>query len=129
MDFGPKVDIIDETSMKNSAGCQNRHWHKEEDYLPLYSMNYEVRHNPEASRFEIALGDKIAHADYHLSGIIMTIFHVYTPPEYRGKGIAAKVTKFALDYARENNLKVIPQCPYAHSYIAEHKEYQSLLAE
>ncbi len=91
-------------------------------------MEYHVKHNPEASRFEIELGDKIAHADYHISGNVMTIFHVYTPPEYRGKGIAALIAKFALDYIRENNLKVIPQCPYMHGYIVGHKEEQDLVA-
>jgi len=91
-------------------------------------MEYEVKHVPESSRFEVELDDKVAHADYHISGNVMTIFHVYTPPEYRGKGIAALVAKFALDYCRANNLKVIPQCPYMREYIHTHKEYQDLLA-
>jgi predicted GNAT family acetyltransferase len=91
-------------------------------------MNHEVKHNTEASRFEVEIDGKIAHADYHLSGYIMTILHVYTPPEYRGQGLAALVTKFALDYARENNLKIIPHCPYARDYMEKHKEYQDLLA-
>lgn len=91
-------------------------------------MEYLVKHNPEASRFEVELGDKIAHADYHISGNVMTISHVYTPPEFRGKGIAAQVAKFALDYIRANKLKVIPQCPYMRDYINKHKEYQDLLA-
>jgi predicted GNAT family acetyltransferase len=91
-------------------------------------MNYDVKHNPEASRFEVEIDGKIAHADYHISGNVMTIFHVYTPPEERGKGIAAQLAKFALDYIRENNLKVIPQCPYMRGYTEKHKEYQDLLA-
>jgi predicted GNAT family acetyltransferase len=90
-------------------------------------MTYEVKHNPEASRFEIDLEGKVAHADYHLSGSIMTVFHVYTPPEFRGKGIAAQVAKYTLDYCRANNLKVVPQCPYMHQYIVEHQEYQDLV--
>lgn len=91
-------------------------------------MNYEVKHSVESNRFEISLEGKTAHADYHLSGSVMTIYHVYTPLEFRGKGIAAQVTKFALDYAREKNLKVIPQCPYARAYIERHKEYKDLVA-
>ncbi len=97
-------------------------------YNFAYYMNHEVKHLPEASQFVLDLGDKSAHADYHLSGNIMTIIHVYTPPEYRGHGIAAEVTKFALDYCRDNKLKVIPKCPYARDYIDRHKEYESLQA-
>ncbi len=91
-------------------------------------MNYKAEHVPKNSRFEIDLGEDVAHADYRLSGNVMTIFHVYTPPEYRGQGLAAMVTKFALDYIRENKMKVIPQCPYVTDYIEKNKEYQELLA-
>jgi uncharacterized protein len=90
-------------------------------------MNYEVKHLPEQSRFELVMEGKTAHADYHLSGNIMTIFHVYTPPEFRGKGIAAQVAKYALDYIRNNNLKIVPQCPYMRDYMNKHSEYQSLV--
>lgn len=90
-------------------------------------MENEVKHIPEANRFELNLGDKIAHADYHLSGEVMTVFHVYTPPEYRGKGIAAQVAKFALDYIRAQHLKIIPQCPYMRAYMESHKEYEDLI--
>lgn len=89
-------------------------------------MNIQVKHLPEESRFEIALGDKAAHADYHLSGNMMTIFHVYTPPEYRGQGIAAQLAKFALEYVRSHNLTVVPQCPYMRDYMDKHPEYRNL---
>ena len=91
-------------------------------------MENEVKNIPEESRFEIDLGDKKAYLDYHLSGNTIIYIHAYTPPEYRGKGIAAQVAKYALDYARDHNLKIIPQCPYIRDYIAAHKEYQNLLA-
>lgn len=91
-------------------------------------MDNEVKYLPEESRFELSLGDKAAYADYHLSGNVMTIFHVYTPPEFRGKGIAAQVAKFALEYIRANNLKILPQCPYMRDYMDKHPECQDLLA-
>jgi uncharacterized protein len=91
-------------------------------------MDYQVKHLPEESRFEIELGEKTSYLDYHLSGNIMTYIHAYTPPEYRGKGIAAQVAKYALDYARDHNLKIIPQCPYVRDYVEAHREYQDLLA-
>jgi uncharacterized protein len=90
-------------------------------------MNYQVKHTPTESRFETNIGDKTAYLDYQLSGNVITLIYVYTPPEYRGKSIAAQVSKFALDYARANNLKVIPQCPYIRDYIDRHEEYKGLL--
>ena len=90
-------------------------------------MDYEVKHLPSESRFEVDLDGMSAYLDYHLSGNVINLFHAYTPPEFRGKGIAAAVAKFALDYARANNLKVIPQCPYVKDYVSKHKEYQDLV--
>jgi len=91
-------------------------------------MDYEVKHNIEASRFEIDLGGMMAYANYHRSGNNLVIPHVYTPPEFRGKGIAAQVAKYALEYARNSNLKVVPQCPYMRDYIERHEEYQDLVS-
>ena len=91
-------------------------------------MNYIVKHNPKSSRFEIDISGKLAYAQYILSNNVMNIHHTYTPPELRGRGIAATITKFALDYCKANGLKVIPECPYTHEYIYQHKEYMDLLA-
>ena len=91
-------------------------------------MSNSVHHIPEESRFEITFQGKISYLDYHLSGGVITFIHAYTPPEIRGKGIAAEVAKYALDYSRDNNLKVIPQCPYIRDYIDKHKDYQGFLA-
>jgi uncharacterized protein len=91
-------------------------------------MDYEVKHNIEASRFEIDIEDNEAFCNYHISGNVITLIYVFTPPEYRGKGIAAQVAKYALDYARDNNLKVVPQCPYMRDYIERHEEYQDLVS-
>jgi predicted GNAT family acetyltransferase len=34
----------------------------------------------------------------------------------------------ALDYARAQNLKVLPICPFTKGFIGRHREYQDLLA-
>ena len=36
------------------------------------------------------------------------LYSTYTPTNLRGQGLAAKVVTAALEYAKENNLKVIP---------------------
>ena len=46
-----------------------------------------------------------------------------------GQGIAEELAKFALNYARESNLKVIPSCRFVNAYIKRHQEYQDLVWE
>jgi len=49
------------------------------------------------------------------------------PPALEGRGIAGKLARAALDYARERKLSVIPRCPFVAAYIRKHPEYQSLV--
>ena len=91
-------------------------------------MSNEVKQVPQSSRFETTVDGKTSYLDYHLSNGVITFIHAYTPPEIRGRGIAAQVAKYALDYARDNALRVIPQCPYIRDYMDKHPEYLSLMA-
>ena len=58
----------------------------------------------------------------------MTFFHTLTPPELRGRGLAATVVQAALEYARAERLKVIPLCWYVSGHIQSHPEFRELLA-
>jgi hypothetical protein len=58
----------------------------------------------------------------------INLHHTFTDPALRGKGLAAQVVRAALEFAKENNLKVIPTCSYVHAFIAKNKEYQELVA-
>lgn len=65
--------------------------------------------------------------EYRLNDNVMDIMHVYVPSELGGKGIAASLTLQALTYAKENNLQIVPSCPYVRAYIAKHPEHKELL--
>lgn len=83
-------------------------------------------HLPERSRFEIPLGDgDVAEIDYRIDGDTITMFHTGVPSEYQGQGIAAVITKYALDWARENGYTVNPLCSYIRVYIQRHPEYRA----
>jgi hypothetical protein len=58
----------------------------------------------------------------------INIFRTYVPPEQRHKGLAGNIVRTALEYAKENNLKVIPTCSYTDYFIEQNKEYEALLA-
>lgn len=53
--------------------------------------------------------------------------HTFVPPEFRGKHIGQDLVKFALDFAKENDYKVIPTCPFVRLYIDKHPEYKELV--
>ena len=87
-----------------------------------------VVHNAIAKRFEIKLDGETAYSKYLLAGGKIIIEHTEVPEALEGRGLAGRIVSTALDYARAQNLKVLPVCPFAKSYIGRHREYQDLLA-
>ena len=88
--------------------------------------NVDVRNNAAESRFEARLGDDLALIEYQLSDKVIAYTHTEVPPAFEGKGVAAKMARAALEYAKEQGLMVAPFCPYIASYIKRHPEYQSI---
>ncbi len=87
-----------------------------------------VQHNTDASRFEIPLReDVLAIVEYRQVRRKLVILHTEVPDGYEGKGLASRLTRTILGYAREQQLTVVPYCPYARAFINRHPEYQDLL--
>ena len=87
-----------------------------------------IRNNPDMHRFEADLGDgSIAIADYNLLTSKIVFTHTEVPEGHEGQGIGSALIRFALDYAREKGLAVIPICPFFAAYIKKHAEVQDLL--
>ena len=66
--------------------------------------------------------------DYTLRDGVMTLTHTEVPPPIGGRGIAAELTRTALDTARRKGWKVVPACSYAAAFIRRHPEFADLLA-
>ncbi len=88
----------------------------------------EVQHNIEARRFEIHYGDQMALLEYYLRGPSIIYTHTLVPPVLEGHGIAGRLARKALDYARDRGLSVVPLCPFVADYIEKHPEYGDLVA-
>lgn len=48
--------------------------------------------------------------------------YVFVPPAFRGQQFAEKLTRFALEYARERGVRVQPVCPYIRAYAQKNRE-------
>lgn len=59
----------------------------------------------------------------------ITIDHTEVDEKYRGESVGEDLIKAAVEYARENSLKIRPVCPYAKKIIDETPEYQDVLAK
>lgn len=93
------------------------------------SETLDVVMNEETRRFEIELDGETAFAEYRLvdHGIILP--HTVVPDAFEGRGVGSALAKAALGYAREQELKVIPLCPFIAAYITKHPEWHDLVHE
>jgi predicted GNAT family acetyltransferase len=88
-----------------------------------------VSHDRTAQRFDLALDGQTAQLSYRHAPGVISLDHTYVPPPIEGRGVAAKLTRAALDFARAEGLRVVPACSYVATYIRRHPEYQDLVAQ
>jgi len=91
-------------------------------------MPSAVRDNAALSRFELDAGGVTAFMNYRLGGGVIRLEHTETPPQARGRGIASQLTAGVLEIARKRGLKVVPRCPFVRAYLAQHPEFNDLVA-
>ncbi|MFN2500442.1 MAG: GNAT family N-acetyltransferase [Pyrinomonadaceae bacterium] len=74
-------------------------------------------------------GERVAELKYFRSGDgEITIYHTEVDEELRGRNVGEDLVKAAAKYARQNELKIDPQCPFARKVIERTAEYKSILA-
>ncbi len=92
------------------------------------SENIHVVNNEAEGRFQAEVEGGLAFLQYVNSESRIVFTHTEVPPELEGKGLGSKLVKAALEHARSEKIKVVPQCPFVASYIREHPEYESLVS-
>jgi predicted GNAT family acetyltransferase len=57
----------------------------------------------------------------------IAIDYSFVPPQYRGKGVALKLIKRAVEDARAKGFKITPLCGYVASEFRHHPEWADVL--
>ena len=55
------------------------------------------------------------------------IDHTEVSPDFNGKGVGKKLVMATVEYARTNNVKIIPLCPFAKSVFDKVEEIRDVL--
>lgn len=88
----------------------------------------KIFNNEQRLHFETLLDDgDYAYIEYRWLKGTLVLMHTLVPEKHEGKGIAAALAKFALEYARNNKLMLLVYCPYVKGYMQRHPEYNGLL--
>ena len=89
--------------------------------------SYKVVHKSSEHRFEVDLGREKAILIYEIKVGLFILIHTEVPPAYERRGIAGKMATAAMEYARNEGLKIRSYCSYTTRFIQKHPEYQDLL--
>ncbi|MBZ0244213.1 MAG: N-acetyltransferase [Bacteroidales bacterium] len=78
------------------------------------------------------LGDKVypdAHIDFSDSGDgLISADNTEVKPELSGQGLAKELVLTLIDYAKEENLKIVPVCSYVEAFFKKNEDYKPVLA-
>ncbi len=88
-----------------------------------------IGHNAAQNRYELFAGDRLASlADYRVEDDRVVLFHTETHDEFRGRGLAAQLVRWALDDIRAQGRTVVPTCWFVADFIDDNPEYRDLVA-
>lgn len=57
----------------------------------------------------------------------IVIEHTIVSDELKGQNVAKQLIKKVVDFAREENKKIVPVCTYAQAQFEKNKEYEDVL--
>ncbi len=92
--------------------------------MALEQTSIEHENTESGGRFFI---ENAAQLSYRWDGEkIMVVDHTTVDRELRGQGIAERLYRRMVDYARDNQIRVVPVCSYVANMFDEHPEDASV---
>ena len=67
-------------------------------------------------------GKRVAEMIISISGSNLTVYHTEVSETLKGKGVSTQLLETMVKYVRDNNLKVIPLCPYVNVQFRRHRD-------
>lgn len=93
------------------------------------TSDVQVRDNPEESRYEAWVGDRLAgFVVYRIHDGVVDMLHTEVGEDFGGMGVGSALARQSLDDVRRGPVgKVRPSCPFIHGWIEKHPDYADLV--
>jgi uncharacterized protein len=80
-------------------------------------------------RFELRLDGHLCVCEYRRQGDVVAFTHTEVPPELGGRGLAGILVNAALQWVRDEGLRMRPLCSYVARHVQRHTQWADLLAD
>ena len=91
--------------------------------------NYDLINNKHLKQYEFHIEGFVPKIEYiinHEENVYLT--HTEVPYELGGKGVGTQLVEKTLTDIEENNMHVVPLCPFVAAYIRKNPEWKRLIA-
>ncbi|MGG5172924.1 GNAT family N-acetyltransferase [Pseudarthrobacter sp. J1738] len=90
-----------------------------------FAQEVSTVRNEKLHRYEVRVGDQLAgFAAYLDKPGHIDFTHTETSEDFRGRGLAGVLVRFALDDVVASGKRIIPHCPYVARFVREHEGYE-----
>ena len=97
---------------------------------PKYNLGMpeaKILDNVALHRFELQQDGETAFLLYSKTGHAIRLIHTEVPEALRGHGVGSKLVGGVLRRAQQQNLSVVPSCPFVAEYLRGHPELASVV--
>ena len=77
----------------------------------------EIEHQAQHDRFIHRCGDQISVLEYTLTGGHIDFAHTFVPVQLRGRGIAERLVRYGLGWARDQGFVINASCWYVRRFL------------
>ncbi|WP_104181817.1 GNAT family N-acetyltransferase [Arthrobacter sp. B0490] len=96
---------------------------------PVHQLRETFHDNQLYGRFELLIDGSLAvYIKYTMTGCQVVLTDGVEHPGFRDQGMDAILMRHIVLNAHKRRLSLIPQCPMAFSFLADHPQYQTLTA-
>lgn len=88
-----------------------------------------VTENKHHHRFELKTKGKLSIVDYEqVDDETLALTHTEVDPSLEGQGVGTHLVEGVLAFAEQNNLKIVPLCPFVAVYIKRHPDWSRIVS-
>lgn len=89
-----------------------------------------VKDNRHHHRFELTVDGKLNIVAYHsVDDETLALTHTEVDPSLEGQGVGSHLVQGVLEFVEQNNLKIVPLCPFVSTYLKRHPDWNRVVSK
>jgi hypothetical protein len=88
-----------------------------------------IQNNTHRHRFELETDGRLSIVEYlKVDDDTLALTHTEVDPSLEGHGVGSQLVEGVLQYIEQNNLKIVPLCPFVVVYLKRHPDWNRIVS-